>query len=223
MFGLPQSLLFLLQIVALYFISRVTIQEVFYFFAIFTKNRKIIFSLTSLVFFPGTILHEMSHFIMAMIMMLRVRDVKILPEMENNSIKLGKVLYEKKDIVRGVIVGIAPILAGILFFLFVSFISVSFKNNPFLTGLLIYAIFAISTTMFSSKQDLIDIVFLIPFVIIITFILYVFKIPIVDVLQNFSLKLNSSLVIINRFLFYSFVIHVILIMSFKSLRKLIKK
>lgn len=223
MFGLPPSLLFLMQIIILYFISRITIQEVFYFFAIFTKNRKTIFLLTSLLFFPGTVLHEMSHFIVAMMMMLKVRDVKIIPEIEGDKIKLGRVLYEKKDVVRGVIVGVAPILAGILFFLFVSFISVNFKDNIFLTGLMIYVIFAVSTTMFSSKQDLIDIVFLIPFVIIIIFILYVFKIPVVDVLQNFLLKLNSSLVIINRFLFYSFVIHGILIISFKSLRKLIKK
>lgn len=223
MFGIPPSLLFLIQIIVLYFISRITIQEVFHFFAIFTKNRKIVFSLTALIFFPGTVLHEMSHFIAAMMMMLKVRDVKIIPEIEGDKIKLGRVLYEKKDVLRGVIVGVAPIFAGIFFFLFISYINMSFRDNLILTGLLIYAIFAVSTTMFSSKQDLIDIVFLIPFVMIIAFILYVFKVPVVDVLQNFLLKLDSSLVIINRFLFYSFVIHVILIISFKSLRKLIKR
>lgn len=217
------SLLFLLQIIALYFISKVTIQEIFLFFAIFTSNRKIVFILTSILFFPGTIIHEMAHFITAMILMLKVRDVDILPKLEKNQIKLGRVLYEKKDVVRGIIVGVAPIFAGLLFFWFISHLEKIASTNIVITAFLIYAIFTVSTTMFSSKQDLIDIIFIIPFVIIFIIVLYFLQVPILSIVQDFLPKLDKSLITINRFLFYSFIIHAILIISFKSLRKILKK
>ncbi|QQG44520.1 MAG: hypothetical protein HYW86_01225 [Candidatus Roizmanbacteria bacterium] len=218
-----QSSIFILQIAVLYFVSRITIQEIFRFFYFFTSNRKIIFSLMSLVLLPGTALHEIAHFIMATILMMRVKEVKIIPEWEGNSIKLGRVLYEKKDAVRGIIVGIAPILAGIFFFWFAAQIGRDINNNLGLNILLVYLIFIISSTMFSSKQDLIDIIFTIPFFLVIIGGAYILNIPIIKIIQNFLPKLDSGLVIINRFLFYSLAIHIVIIVSFKSFKRVLKK
>ena len=68
----------------------------------------------ALLYFPGTAVHEMSHLVMAMILNLKVRDISLLPKIRGNTIKLGTVTYEKKDVVRGLIVGIAPFLQRFL-------------------------------------------------------------------------------------------------------------
>lgn len=213
-----QPLFFAGQILFLYFISRVTVQEVFYFFAHFTRNQKVIFSLVSTVFFIGTVLHEMAHFIMAIALMLRVRDIKIFPEWEGNSIKLGRVLYEKKDFVRGIIVGIAPIFAGIYFFWLIAYWGSMASTNIFLMPVIIYLMFVISTTMFSSKQDLIDIVFIVPVIVMGAVILYVLNIPVLPVILNFLPHLSPALLLINHYLLYSVLIHIGLLVLFKSIR-----
>lgn len=220
MSGYPiQAIIFLALILTLFLISRTTIYEIFYFFSLLTKNRKNIFKLTSLLFFPGTILHEMAHFIVAMVLMLRVRDVKIFPEYEGNNIKLGRVLYEKQDVIRGVLVGVAPIFAGLMFFWFVSYIEKSVADNIGMKALILYAMFIVSTTMFSSKQDLVDVVFTIPFILIIAGIFYLLNVQVWQLLQTALLKIDASLIIINKYLFYSLIIHAILILIIKILRR----
>jgi len=169
-------ILFLSQIVFLFFISRHATNCLFRFLRSFIKNEKIVFSLVSLIYLPGTILHEIGHLFAAMVLFLKVRDINIFPEFEENYIKLGSVLYEKRDFVRGFLVGVAPFFAGILFFYFISvfnlFPSVNLVQNFFVA----YLIFSISSTMFSSKQDLIDFIFMIPFFIFVAGFVYIFQI-----------------------------------------------
>lgn len=221
--NLGQPSLFFLQMVILYFISRKTINEIFYFFSMFSSKKKVVFILTSILFFPGTILHEMAHFIAAMMLMLKVKEVRVFPELEGDIIKLGGVFYEKKDVLRGLAVGVAPVLAGLFFFWVISYFEKNYGSSLPVKALLTYSIFIVSTTMFSSKQDLVDIIFLIPFIIIVSMILYVFNVPVVEIGEKFLFQLNSSIRIINRFLFYSLLIHVILILVFVNLRKIVRR
>ncbi len=213
-----QLIFFVGQIIILYFISRVTVQETFYFFAHFTRSQRVIFSLVSTVFFVGTVLHEMAHFLMAVGLMLRVHDVKIFPEWEGNSIKLGRVLYEKKDFVRGILVGIAPIFAGVYFFWLVAYWSQIFQGNIPLQAVIIYLMFVISTTMFSSKQDLIDIVFILPVFLIVGAGMYILNLPVLSVFMSLLPFVNPTLLLINHYLLYSVLIHIGLIALCKSLR-----
>ena len=79
--------------------------------------------------------------------------------------------------------------------------------------------------MFSSKQDLVDIVYIIPLFLIIGIILFVFKFnPLVYILDNPELLANiqNFLYAINWYIFYSIIIHIILISLiglFKFFRK----
>lgn len=215
-------ILFVIQLIALFFLSRITINNLFHFFRLFSKNDKAVFGLVSLIFFPGTILHEFAHFFAAIILFMRVRDIKIFPEWEGDYIKLGRVLYEKKDFVRGVLVGIAPIIAGLLFFLAISAWRLFPNQNIWINVLIVYIIFTVSSMMFSSKQDLIDLVFVLPLFIVLAGIIYIFDIKFDFIFrdQTVSSLFASFLNNINFYLFLSLAIHIGIIATLKIFSQL---
>jgi len=218
-----QLAIVLVMLVALFFISRQTSNEIFYFLRKFIKTDSVVFGIVSFFFLPGTILHEFSHFFMAIILFLPVHKIQILPEFEKNYIKLGKVLYEKKDVIRGVIVGIAPLIGALLFFWFLSVFHLFPQQNVWLTILLGYIIFSVSSAMFSSQQDLIDLIYVIPFFALFGAIIYIFNINFDFIFHNrvFIRNVNEFIRNIQFYIVFSLIIHGIVIIVLKSLRKLL--
>lgn len=213
--------LFLIQIIALFFLTKWTTNEVFYFFRALGVEEKTIFIIVSLLFLPGTIIHELAHFFAAMILFMKVRDVKILPEFEENEIKLGRVLYEKKDFVRGILVGIAPIFAGMFFFWVIAYFRLFPHQNILISIILGYIIFAVSSTMFSSKQDLVDIIYMIPLISILLGLAYVFNLRVDLLFKNIYVSKVIQEVVnkINWYVFLSLCINVAIIAFMKLLRR----
>jgi hypothetical protein len=215
-------LFFPIQLLFLYFISRQTIKELFFFFRKFMPERAVTV-LVTILFLPGTIMHELAHFIMAISLMLHVHEVSILPEFEKNYIKLGKVVYGKKDILRGIIVGIAPIIAGLIIFWLFSIWNLFPSSNLGISILIGYVIFVVSTTMFSSKQDLVDLIYIIPIGIIIVAFLYIFNINVTHYISHSIWdKLSRFILHLNLYFLFSFVLHIGIIVLLKSIRKILK-
>ncbi len=213
------------QLGLIFLFSRMTLREMYYFLRSRVRNDKFIFSLISVFFLPGTVIHEMSHFFMATVLFLRVHGLSIFPTFEKDHIKLGSVLYEKKDVVRGILVGIAPIVVGLLVFFLVDAAKI-FPSAHFLVNVVMgYFIFTVSSTMFSSKQDLIDLIFIIPLGIIVSGAIYIFNIRIDQIVGNERIisGLESFAKKTNSFLLYSLLINLCLIIFFKSLRVIFKK
>lgn len=155
------------ELLVLFFLSRNLTTHLFHFFRLFTKNNHVIFFIISLLYFPGTLLHEMSHYLVAVSCMLKVTDIRIFPVIQSGMVRLGSVSFERKDSVRSIIVGIAPIAGGMLFFYVISVFSL-FPSHSFpLMILIIYLIFSVSSTMFSSKKDMGDLLYAIPFLLLI--------------------------------------------------------
>lgn len=155
-------LLLIVQLIILFFITKITLRELFYLFHHLFRSQTISNIAIAILFFPGTVVHELAHFFMAIILFLKVRELQLLPEWDHKSIKLGHVAYERKDPVRGFIVGIAPLFAGVavLFLILLNFpLPASTAGMTLLIG---YLIFTISSTMFSSPQDLVDAGIIIP-------------------------------------------------------------
>lgn len=220
-----QFVFFILQIIGLYFFSRQTTNEFFYFLRMFTRNQKTVFVLVSVLFFPGTVLHEMAHYFFAVITNLKVKEVKLFPEFNEGYIKLGRVLYEKKDFVRGLIVGIAPIIIALFFFWWLGAFRLFPNDNPYLNLILGYVVFAVSSTMFSSKQDLVDLIYIVPLIIIIGGLVYIFNIR-ADLILNNDRVIGKAVAVIktiNFYLLFSLVVNIFLILFFKSFRKIFKK
>lgn len=216
--------LFFFQTLLLFFISRATLNQLFYFLRIFINEEKLIFTIVSLIFLPGTIVHELSHFFAAIVLFLRVRHVEIFPSFEGNEIKLGHVLYEKKDFLRSILVGVAPIVAGLFFFFLLSFFQLFPHQNFWLNLFFAYLIFAVSSTMFSSKKDLVDIAYLIPLIFIVGGMVYIFDIKLDFILKNHQITEGVLFFLkkINFYLTVSLSINLFLIAFLKLLRRLFK-
>jgi len=210
-------LVFLLLIIAIYIVSRLILKELFILLRKFFQSDFVVFSLVSLLFLPGTIIHESAHFITALLLILPVKSMTVFPKWDENEIKLGEVLFIKKDFLRAILVGVAPVFfgIGILFSLF--YFHIYPANNIGLNIFYAYLIFSISANMFSSKQDLKDLLLIIPVILLIIIIIYVF---------NIKINMNSLNVImnnINRYIFFVLVIDAFLFGMTKLLNSFIKR
>jgi hypothetical protein len=163
------------------------------------------------------VLHELSHFFLAMILFLPVLGLEIFPKFEDQSIKLGAVHYIKKDFLRGFIVGIAPFFGAMLFFWLISYLPANIFSY--------YLIFVVSSTMFSSKKDIEDLLYLIPLILIIAGIFYILNISPSQILDQFTVKraLIEFIDKINHYLFISLLINFFLFVILKFTRLMIKK
>ena len=131
------------------------------------------------IFLPGTLLHELSHFLAAEGLGVRAGGFTILPKDEGRGIKMGSVKVEKTDPIRSFFIGIAPLVTGILF-LSAIFFGIEYaqsQNLPFRFELILYvaggySLFVIVNMMFSSKKDLEACVEFIGFLIIISCVLF---------------------------------------------------
>ena len=167
----PVLLLFIL-IAVIYLISKHTVDVLYIVLKRTFKRDGIVFTLLSLVFFPGTLLHELSHAFMARLLLLKVLEIKLIPEWKHKSIKLGMVTYARRDRLSSVIVGIAPIIGGICLLVWIASLHIFPNDDWRLTLVLGYIIVVISSTMFSSKQDLVDALYALPLLGLIVAFLY---------------------------------------------------
>lgn len=185
-------ILLAVEFLLLFFLSRVLTKELSIVFLKITKSKKITVYLLSLLFLPGTILHEMSHFFSAILLFVKTGEIGLFPQVEEDHVKLGKVAIYETDFIRRFIIGVAPFIIGniVIFSMLSFFIDNNFLSNPLLIFLLIYALFAIGNTMFSSKQDLKGILELFIFLIVIFVFLYILGLRLSQINFNF-LEQNS--------------------------------
>ncbi len=85
-------------------------------FLLVTRRPEIAVALFSLLFFPGVLLHETSHYLMAKILGVPTGKVSLIPQsLEGNRLRLGFVETAETDILRDALIGMAPLLTGGLF------------------------------------------------------------------------------------------------------------
>ena len=138
-------------------------------------NAKLTMALFSILFFPGVVLHEFSHFIVAKLLFVRTRNFSIIPKMmPQGYLRMGYVEVAETDIVRDSLIGAAPLILGNLV---VAFIAIDRLNliplwevlrngqmNLFWLGITLlpsipdfalwfYLTFTISSTMLPSQSD----------------------------------------------------------------------
>ena len=81
-----------------------------------TRHLAITTAIFSLLFFPGVLLHELSHFLMARLLGVRTGGFSLLPRVQSNgTLQLGYVETAKSDILRDSLIGAAPLISGIAF------------------------------------------------------------------------------------------------------------
>jgi hypothetical protein len=86
------------------------IQAVFF---IITRHEVLALGLFSLLFFPGVLLHEASHFLTAVLLRVPTGRFSLLPKMlPDGHLRLGYVEVSATDPVRDALIGTAPLITG---------------------------------------------------------------------------------------------------------------
>ena len=121
----------------------------------------------SIIFLPGTIIHEMSHFFAAAFTGTHIGKVEIFPTLprlakrdpapqdnDEQSIRLGSVETQQLGLFRGFIVGSAPFLIGLGLLIWLSS-TLEISNFKFQISnfLQLYLFFTISNSLFLSWVD----------------------------------------------------------------------
>ncbi len=165
----------LATLVLLLFLQRTLHREIQSIFLILTRSPNFTMGIFSFIFLPGVFLHELSHLVMAKVLRVRTGKFSLLPQvLPNGRLMLGYVEAAHTDILRDSIVGVAPLISGMLF---IAFAAVSrlhlvimwdtLRNGQwslFLLGLQtlptipdfwiwFYLTFAVSSTMMPSESD----------------------------------------------------------------------
>lgn len=130
--------------------------------------------LYALVMWPGTLLHEVSHALTALVLLVEVQHISLVPTVEGDRVTLGYVRLGKTDVLRHSLIGLAPIIVGIGAILFVGVLAFDLDGiHAALTAgdwataihalgaslsskwdlLAVYLIFVVSANMFPSPSD----------------------------------------------------------------------
>ncbi len=81
-----------------------------------TRRVEIALAIFSLLFFPGVLLHEASHFLTARLLGVRTGRFSVLPQvLANGRVRMGYVETEQTDLLRDALIGTAPVLFGAAF------------------------------------------------------------------------------------------------------------
>lgn len=149
--------LFLTELLIIFFISKKLINNLSYLLLKITRSHKVTVTILSVLFLPGTIVHELSHLLVAGVLFVPVGEINLVPEVEGEQVKLGSVQIGQTDPFRRMLIGVAPLILGlsaVIGLIYFNRDSLLHFSPLWLTILVIYLIFQITNTMFSSKKDL---------------------------------------------------------------------
>lgn len=153
--------LFLLELVILFFFARLVTSSLSQFFLRLTRSQNTTIQLLSLLFLPGVIIHELAHLLVAGLLFVPVGEIEFFPQIKDppagGGVKLGSVAIGKTDPLRRAIIGVAPVFAGLAIMLgslfYLSSAQFAFIPFPWNIIFLVYVLFTIGNTMFSSRKD----------------------------------------------------------------------
>ncbi|MEW6241948.1 MAG: hypothetical protein AB1564_14180 [Chloroflexota bacterium] len=166
---------FVLMLLPLVLLQRLLHREIQAVILIATRHPALTMGLFSALFFPGVLLHELSHFVMARLLGVRTGGFSLIPRATaDGRLQLGYVETQRTDAVRDSLIGAAPLIAGGLFVAYAAVYRLSLlplweflrngQFNLFFLGLSalpdvkdfwlwFYLTFAVSSTMLPSASD----------------------------------------------------------------------
>lgn len=165
----------LLTLAPLVYLQQLLHNEIVGVFFLLTRRLNVALVIFSIIFFPGVLIHELSHWVMARLLRVRTGKIWLIPERTpEGNLRMGYVETQQADLVRDAMIGVAPLMVGGLF---VGYAGISQLNlDQIWTGLLagemakfgemismiyarpdfwlwFYLIFVVSSMMLPSESD----------------------------------------------------------------------
>ena len=218
------------ELLLLSFVSKRYTQVVFRVLLRIVRSRTIAITIMTIVLFPGTVLHELSHLFTAEILGVHTGKLTLVPEsIEEDDIQSGSVAIAHSDPFRRTAIGIAPFVNGVIVLTALSWWFTQAIEGTWLIinmqltlGIIFYLILTVTNTMFTSKEDMVGVV---PVFLTITILLVtgyiagiqiVLPLSITNTVQSIIISLTQNLGIILG-------INIIGLILFSLLLLLIKK
>lgn len=152
----------------LYWIATWFSKSLYLFFFLLSKNRNFSVQLLSWFLLPGTVIHEVSHMLVAELIGVKTGEFSFVPEIKEDEegVKVGGLKIAKSGPFKRTLIGLAPPLFGcfiiVALFHFIIFPQLSDPTSLLTANLITvlslvlstYLVFIVSNTMFSSPKDL---------------------------------------------------------------------
>lgn len=95
---------------------------IFHYLMLIIRNSKVTMLVFALLFLPGVALHEFSHWLVAKLLFVKIHRFSLLPEwVAEGTVRFGFVEMSKTDKIRGALIGLAPLLTGVVVILWIAF------------------------------------------------------------------------------------------------------
>lgn len=164
--------LFLTSLIALLFLRNKLTQSIFNTLSLIAKNERLVTVAYALLFLPGVVVHEGTHWLMAKILRVPTHKVSLIPEwISADTLRFGYVEISKTDSIRGSIIGFAPLITGSAIVLWIASFQFGLSVDPAISqwgiiqswfdsvlqtpnyGLWLYFLLTISNMMLPSASD----------------------------------------------------------------------
>ena len=211
---------FIVLLIILYFLSRGISQNFSRLFFRITKSRKWTHILLAILFLPGIFLHEIAHFLMALILFVPVGQIEIKPEiLDDGKVRMGSVPVAKTDFLRRFLIGVAPLLVGTSVILLVLYYLPLNDYIPLVFAYILtsYLVFVVGNTMFMSKSDLEGSWVLFVFILIVAITIYLLGIRVS--LDTGSFLSENVIIILRQAVFYFSILVGVDLIAFLLLKK----
>lgn len=115
-FSIPAGyLLFITCLIVFIAVQLMAHREIQGFLLVVFKKPKIVIALFSLILLPGVFIHELSHYLTAIVLRVPVLKFSLVPQAsKDGQLRLGFVQTRQCDPVRDSLIGIAPFVFGLI-------------------------------------------------------------------------------------------------------------
>ena len=153
------------ELLLLSFVSKRYTELGFLLLVRMVRSRTIAISIMTILLFPGTVIHELSHLFTAEVLGVHTGKLTLVPEsIETDTIQSGSVTIAHTDPFRRTAIGIAPFTNGLvalsaLSWWFTHAVAAQWLiiNKELTIGIILYLILTITNTMFTSKEDMVGV------------------------------------------------------------------
>ncbi len=147
----------ILQLGVLYWLANQLQRQLMQLFYRLLKTPHHVAWAMNLLFWPGVLVHELSHLLVGRLVLVKTRGLTIVPKlMPNNTVQMGSVQVPSTDRLRFFIIGVAPIFVGLGIIFGLLWLAEQQQLWGYWGWWLAvgYAIFQIANNMFLSSSDL---------------------------------------------------------------------